>query len=82
MLQRTLSIFAVAIFAPIFAVPIGNQAGDGDDDTWGSEIFNGKQAKPNSWPWMVQLLRNGRFTCGGTLIKRKWVVTAAHCVTR
>ena len=49
-------------------------------------IVGGSEAKPNSWPWQVDLLRvvNGSANhyCGGSLIDRKWVVTSAHCFGR
>ncbi|XP_053310519.1 granzyme A-like [Spea bombifrons] len=41
------------------------------------EIFGGNEAKPHSRPYMV-LLKNPGF-CGGTLIRPKWILTAAHC---
>uniref|UniRef100_A0A4W5PLE1 Peptidase S1 domain-containing protein n=1 Tax=Hucho hucho TaxID=62062 RepID=A0A4W5PLE1_9TELE len=38
-------------------------------------------ANPHSWPWQVTLQETPKFfhTCGGTLIYKNWVMTAAHC---
>ncbi|KAK0137505.1 Cubilin [Merluccius polli] len=52
-----------------------------------ARIVNGEQAKPNSWPWQVsmQVWPSNHIdpiffhTCGGTLIHKNWVLTAAHC---
>ncbi|KAL2091023.1 hypothetical protein ACEWY4_013286 [Coilia grayii] len=37
-----------------------------------------------SWPWQISLQwKSGsryKHTCGGTLVRRDWVMTAAHCV--
>lgn len=47
-------------------------------------VVGGEVARPNSWPWQISLqYRSGSnyyHTCGGTLIQRGWVMTAAHCV--
>lgn len=59
-------------------------------------IVGGVQAEPHSWPFHVIVLRknekifqynnqskilfNEFYTCGGTLINKKTVMTAAHCV--
>ncbi|XP_017560211.1 elastase-1-like [Pygocentrus nattereri] len=49
-------------------------------------VVGGEIAKAHSWPWQISLqyLSGGTYyhTCGGTLIKRQWVLTAAHCVDK
>jgi secreted trypsin-like serine protease len=46
-------------------------------------IVGGKDADANEWPWQVRLFENKKDTdgfCGGSLIARQWVLTAAHCL--
>ena len=43
-------------------------------------IFNGIEAKPHSWPWMVELHLHGNFYCGGNIVDPQWILTAAHCL--
>merc|ERR1719436_1825164 len=49
-------------------------------DGAGSKVVNGWPADKGEWPWIAALLNNGRQFCGGSLITRKHILTAAHCV--
>nr|CAI9694220.1 unnamed protein product [Rangifer tarandus platyrhynchus] len=42
-------------------------------------VVGGHAAPMMSWPWLVSLQHQGRHYCGGALIGRQWVLTAAHC---
>lgn len=47
----------------------------------GSRIVGGSVASVNSWPWQAMLIdTDGKQFCGGSLVDRHWVVTAAHCM--
>uniref|UniRef100_A0A8B9Z0S4 pancreatic elastase n=1 Tax=Buteo japonicus TaxID=224669 RepID=A0A8B9Z0S4_9AVES len=47
-------------------------------------VVGGTEARAHAWPSQISLqsYSNGKWhhTCGGSLIQRNWVMTAAHCV--
>ncbi|KAJ2820924.1 hypothetical protein FBU31_005069 [Coemansia sp. 'formosensis'] len=43
-------------------------------------ILGGNTVTSNMFPFIVHLFKDGNPYCGGTLISKDWVITAAHCV--
>ncbi|XP_074082023.1 transmembrane protease serine 12-like isoform X2 [Macrotis lagotis] len=68
----------VSLFKKCGRVPLKNEIQE-------SRIIGGHMVQSGSWPWIVSLqvmIFADQFThfCGGSLIKKKWIMTAAHCL--
>ena len=50
------------------------------DDELGPYIVSGDRARQGAWPWHAQIVYGGTVICGGSIIHKKWVLTAAHCL--
>ncbi|GFY60366.1 serine protease grass [Trichonephila inaurata madagascariensis] len=49
----------------------------------GGRVKNGEMVKPlNKYPWVVPLFNKTGIRCGGAVISKKYVLTAAHCLCR
>lgn len=42
-------------------------------------IIGGQRSTRGQFPWLAAYFSDGAFLCGGSLISRKIIVTAAHC---
>ncbi|KAJ8918128.1 hypothetical protein NQ315_011585 [Exocentrus adspersus] len=60
----------------VYIEPIANYTVDQPID---GRIIGGSEVTRNSRPYQVALFINGRSFCGGSLITRNFVLTAAHC---
>ncbi|CAD6997914.1 unnamed protein product, partial [Ceratitis capitata] len=45
-------------------------------------IVGGTNASPKEFPWIAVLFKSGKQFCGGSVITKNHILTAAHCVAR
>ncbi|XP_019868243.1 serine protease 27 [Aethina tumida] len=58
---------------------VDEECGISSDRVFSKRIIGGKEAAFGQYPWQA-FIKLGKFQCGGVLVSRKYVATAAHCI--
>ncbi|XP_074659981.1 transmembrane protease serine 3-like [Tubulanus polymorphus] len=77
MLAAVVVVLFTVLVSASTAAPEQCGVSSGADDGW--RIISGTASKSGQWPWQVSLHFLGRHVCGGTLINKNTILTAAHC---
>ncbi|XP_042612407.1 transmembrane protease serine 4-like [Cyprinus carpio] len=76
-IQRLLSVSDKCLSGSVVSV----SCSDCGEVVGEDRIVGGVDTEIEHWPWQVSLQWNYQHVCGGALLSRRWIISAAHCFT-
>merc|ERR1712141_390235 len=73
-IHKMMFIVLVSLFSLGFAMPQGKIVSQTE-----GRIIGGEEAPKHEFPWQVSLKSFGSHICGGSVVNRNQIITAAHC---
>lgn len=78
-MNSKLLLIPMIILLGLIASPLYAQSSTPTPAERDMDIVGGQPAEPGEWPWQASI-QAGPYLCGGALLTREWVITAAHCL--
>lgn len=74
-----MALFQFLAVASVFAIGLSSAFLHSHKDEVEDRIVGGFVTTIEEHPWQISFHRYGSHTCGGSIIGRNWVLSAAHC---
>ncbi|KAF7275004.1 hypothetical protein GWI33_012280 [Rhynchophorus ferrugineus] len=74
-----LETFVVILISTASATPLGNNYAGGSNNLQ-TRIVGGSVVNISSYPYQVQILNKNEHICGGSILSKLFILSAAHCM--